>query len=130
MQATFIIALIFAIIVAIFALLNGDTVTINLIFRQFEMSQALVILIAAVLGAVAVYFMSLVRSVKNIMKTKELEKKLKTSEAEVVSLNEKLAAATLAAAVASIQTQPQPQTNEATASKPATGTDVENDITK
>jgi uncharacterized integral membrane protein len=97
MQATFIISLIFSILVAIFALLNGDVVSINLVFEKFQMSQALVILIAAALGAVAVYFMSFVRRVKSALKIKELEKKLKVSETEILSLKEKINASELAA---------------------------------
>jgi uncharacterized integral membrane protein len=90
MQSTFIVALIFAVMVAIFALLNGDEVTINLLFKRFEMSQALVILISAVFGAIAVYFMNLVHKVKGSLKTKELNKKIKQNEIEISDLKAKI----------------------------------------
>lgn len=91
MQATFIVALIFAVLVAIFALLNGDVVTINLLFKKFEMSQALIILISAILGAVSVFLMNLVNKVKTSLKIKELNKKLKTVEMENAALKERIA---------------------------------------
>jgi len=91
MQSTFIVALIFAVLVAIFALLNGDVVTINLLFKKFEISQALVILIAAILGAISVYMMNLVNKVKSSLKMKDLTKKLKQSEMEIAALKERIA---------------------------------------
>lgn len=91
MQSTFIVALVFAVLVAVFAILNGEVVTINLLFQKFQISQALVILIAAILGAISVYMMNLVNKVKTSLKIKDLNKKLKQSEMEIAAMKERIA---------------------------------------
>ncbi|SCZ78366.1 LapA family protein [Acidaminobacter hydrogenoformans] len=91
MQSTFIVALVFAVLVAVFAILNGEVVTINLLFQKFQISQALVILIAAILGAISVYMMNLVNKVKTSLKVKDLNKKLKQSEMEIAAMKERIA---------------------------------------
>ena len=77
MQFTFIFSLIFAVIVAVFALLNPGTVTVNVLFARFQTSQAVVILFSAFLGAILVYLLDLVKKIKSGFKNKELEKKVK-----------------------------------------------------
>jgi len=83
MQFTFIFSLIFAVIVAVFALLNPGTVTVNVLFTNFQTSQAVVILFSAFLGAILVYLLDLVKKIKSGFKNKELEKKLKGFVLEV-----------------------------------------------
>ncbi len=71
MEKSFIIALIFAIIVAIFAINNAGKVLIDFIFTEVYVSQALVILISSILGAGIVAILS---GVKNIKLKKDKEK--------------------------------------------------------
>lgn len=86
MQFTFIFSLIFAVLVAVFALLNPGTVTVNVLFTKFQTSQAVVILFSAFLGAILVYLLDLVKKIKSGFKNKELEKKLKGLVLEIENL--------------------------------------------
>ncbi len=76
MQKSFIVVLITGLVVALFAVLNAKPVEVNLIFRTFEMSQAIVILISATLGAVAMFLMNIVQVMKLKKQVKQLSKKL------------------------------------------------------
>ncbi|HLR34004.1 MAG TPA: LapA family protein [Tissierellales bacterium] len=82
MQINFILSLIFATFVAIFALKNGDKVLIDFLFAKVNVSQAIVIFISAILGAVIVAILGSVRSIKNKRKVKELKSRLLNSEEE------------------------------------------------
>ncbi len=82
MEKGFILSLIFAAIVAIFALNNSDVVLINLFFTKVEISQAIVILISAILGAVVAAIFSGVRSLKSSRKVKKINQ-------EITELNER-----------------------------------------
>jgi uncharacterized integral membrane protein len=84
MQFTFIISMIFAVIIAFFAVANSEPVTINLIFKSFELSQAVVILVSAVIGAVIVFMLSLVSRAKAAMKSKTLNKELTYTKNQLV----------------------------------------------
>lgn len=76
MEKGFILSLIFAAIVAIFALNNSYSVSINLLFTKVEISQALVILISALLGAIVAAMFSGVRSLKSNRKIKNLNQEI------------------------------------------------------
>lgn len=82
LEKGFILSLIFAAIVAIFALNNSEIVLINLLFTKVEISQAIVILISAILGAVVAAIFSGVRSLRSNRKIKNLNQ-------EIRELNEK-----------------------------------------
>lgn len=82
MQKGFIFSLLFAILVAIFALKNANKVLIDFIFGKVSISQALVILISAILGAVIVAIIGSVRNFKLKKKVKELNKKIESIEVE------------------------------------------------
>lgn len=88
MQFTFIFSLIFAVIVAIFALMNRDIVTVDIFFTQFQTPQAVVILGSAFLGAILVYLLDLVKKIKSGFKSKELEKKVKGLVLEMEKITE------------------------------------------
>ncbi len=76
MQKSFIIVLFTGLVVALFAVLNAKPVEVNLIFKTFEMSQAIVILISATLGALAMFLMNIVQVMKLKKQVKQLSKKL------------------------------------------------------
>ncbi|MGO1370929.1 MAG: LapA family protein [Senegalia sp. (in: firmicutes)] len=61
MQLWFIISLVFAILIAVFALQNSASVLINFLFTEVEVSQALVIFISALVGAIIVALLGMVR---------------------------------------------------------------------
>jgi uncharacterized integral membrane protein len=90
MQLNFILLLIVSIFIAIFAIQNGETVSIDLFFMKREMSQALVILASVGLGALVTGVLSTFGKVKKIRENKALSKKLKTLEAEHHTVSTKL----------------------------------------
>lgn len=96
MQFFLILWLVFALLVALFAALNGTTVNVNLVFSSYESSLALVILVSAFLGALAGYTVDLVPKIKNRLKIRELEKKLKVLEGELETHRKTMAAETVA----------------------------------
>lgn len=71
MQVGFILSLIFAIIIAVFAIKNGNEVNIDFIVTTKQVSQAIVILVSTALGAIIVTILGLVRQVKLTMKIRE-----------------------------------------------------------
>jgi uncharacterized integral membrane protein len=85
-QVMFLVSLVFAIIITIFALTNANPVVINLIFYKFEASQALVIFISAALGAVIVASLGLVNQIKLKSQIKTLSKANEELSAEINSL--------------------------------------------
>ncbi len=61
MDWKFVLALLFALIVAVFALQNAGAVDISFLNQDISISQALVILFSAVFGALVVLMLSLIR---------------------------------------------------------------------
>lgn len=94
-QFNFIVGLVFAIIITIFALTNASTVVINLFFYKFEVSQVLVIFISAALGAVIVTSLGLVNQVKLKSQIKALRKANEELSAEIQNLTVELKAISL-----------------------------------
>ena len=74
MQARFILSLLFATIVAIFALKNANEVLIDFIFNKVYISQALIIFISAILGAVIVAILVRIKIFKLKKELKESNK--------------------------------------------------------
>jgi len=86
MQVTLIISLVFAIFIALFAAINGGEVTINLFFWKLEgVSQAMVILGSAAVGAILVYLSGVVNRLKQVKRVKDLEKKVSSLEKELAA---------------------------------------------
>ncbi len=94
MQLNFILLLIVSIFIAIFAIQNGETVSIDLFFMKREMSQALVILASVGLGALVTGVLSTFGKVKKIRENKALSKKLKSYETDMNTTSTKLASTT------------------------------------
>ncbi len=76
MQASFIAVLITAIIIAIFAVLNAEPVSVNLFFARFQLSQAVVILISFAIGALSMFILNMVQAMKFKKQIKQLNKQL------------------------------------------------------
>lgn len=90
MQLTIILSLLFAVIIAIFAGLNSSVVVVNFLFTKVEMSQAIVILISAVFGAVLVYLINIVKAFKRKREIKTLSSENSKYEKQIIELNEKI----------------------------------------
>lgn len=84
MQIGFILSLIFAIIVALFAVLNSEPVSIRLFWQKYEFSQGIVILGSAALGAVIVLILGVFGNIRTKLKIHDLNNQIKglTSENE------------------------------------------------
>ncbi len=91
MQFGFIFALIISLLIAIFAIQNGSVVTIDLFFGSFQVSQAIVILVSVVVGAVTAAILGSIRQIKNFTVTKELKNKTKQFEMENADMHKSLA---------------------------------------
>ncbi len=83
MQFLLILMLIFAILVATFALQNAYPVTIYFLKWQFEASFALVVLICLLIGAVAVGSLGLVHQATNRLKTRNKDREKAENSDEV-----------------------------------------------
>ena len=90
MQIGFIFSLFFAIVIAIFALQNGESVSIDFIFTKIKVSQAIIIFVSAALGAIIVTILGTIRQVKLKFKIKEQTKKIKTVEESNSQLQERI----------------------------------------
>ncbi|KPU28016.1 hypothetical protein TR13x_01315 [Caloranaerobacter sp. TR13] len=90
MEIGFIFSLIFAILVAVFALKNADSVMIDFFFAKIQVSQAIVIFVSAALGAVIVTILGLVRQLKLTLKIKEQARKIKKLEEEKTLLESRI----------------------------------------
>ena len=86
----FIIALLLAIVVAVFAIQNAEAVSIAFFSLEISVSQALVILISAVAGAITVMFLSIVRWIRFKSQIKNLNRHINTLENENAMLKNKL----------------------------------------
>lgn len=82
MTTRFVLSLLFALLVTIFAIQNAVTVTINFLFAEFDISQALVILISAVLGAGIVLLLGTIKQIKSNLKLRNLSKTVAKLEEE------------------------------------------------
>ena len=91
MQVYFITSLLFACLVAIFALQNASTVEIKfLTWEVANISQVLVIFGSAAVGALAFMFLGLGRHVKILLQIRQLTHQKKQLEAEVQDLQQQL----------------------------------------
>ena len=86
MQKGFVIILILAIIIGIFAISNSAVVTIDFIFTKVLLSQAIVIFICALLGALIATIFGLIRQMSLKKEIKELANKNKKIQIEVDQL--------------------------------------------
>ena len=90
MQLWFILSLVFAVLIALFAVLNSDDVVINLIFTQLPTKQSVVILGSAAIGAIIAAFLGIFKRLKSSFKTRELKNQVKELEEKIQELtNEK-----------------------------------------
>lgn len=90
MEFKFIISLLFAVLVAIFAIQNAGSVEINFLFTTFTISQAVVILCSAIIGAIILLLLSLIKQIKQNMKIKQLNKEIELLTEEKDKLRAKL----------------------------------------
>lgn len=95
MSWKFILSLIFALIVALFAIQNAASVDVDFLFWHISVSQALVILLSAFFGAIITKLLSLLKHIesKNILKNEKI--KITALEQENEMLKNKLKTANI-----------------------------------
>lgn len=84
MQVSFIVILIIAIFVAIFAIQNGAPVDVDLFFATFRTPLAVVIMTCIIIGAVIVLILGTTRQFKKRSESKDMKNKLKILENDKV----------------------------------------------
>lgn len=90
MQFYLVSALVFALIVAVFAVQNTEIVIIKFLGLQSNVSLVLVILGSAVVGALVTVFLSLFRQFKSWKSLKQLKSRNAELENDLKKLNESL----------------------------------------
>ena len=90
MQSGFIFSLIFAVFIGLFALRNGGPVTIDLFFTEIELSQALVIIFSALLGAIVIYFLNFFKILHFKREIKSINKKRESVDSDMQVLNNRI----------------------------------------
>jgi len=95
MQIYFVFALIFAVLVAIFAIQNSTPVHIQFLFWEIKrISQVLVILGAAAIGALTVLFLGISKQVRLIWQVRQLTQENARLKDECNELKQKIPAQT------------------------------------
>lgn len=89
-QWTWIVGLVFAIIIAVFSVMNVEAVPVNYIFGTAKWPLVLVILGSALLGAAVSGFIALFRTFKAKHHTKEVAKDLEAKEALIKALKSEI----------------------------------------
>ncbi|MGD9569287.1 MAG: lipopolysaccharide assembly LapA domain-containing protein [Sedimentibacter sp.] len=84
MQIGFIVILIIAIFVAIFAIQNGAPVDVDLFFATFRTPLAVVMMSCIIIGAIIVLILGTTRQFKKRSESKEMKNKVKTLENDKV----------------------------------------------
>lgn len=85
-QTALILGLIFAFVIAIFAVINVDTVRVNYMFGSAEWPLILVILFSVLLGGLAIFMFSLFRTIALKRQNKELIRQNEQLKKEIQDL--------------------------------------------
>lgn len=86
-QWGWLIALLFAVIIAVFSVVNVAAVTVSYVFGVVNIPLVLIILISALLGALISGILTTIRAVKNKRKAAHLEKEVTQLQEELRSKN-------------------------------------------
>ncbi|NLM44074.1 MAG: LapA family protein [Clostridiales bacterium] len=83
MQLTVIISMFFALFIAIFAVQNASVITINFLWYEKNMSQALVILGSTLVGIIIMVPFDIIRRIKTGIKINELNNRIRKLNEEL-----------------------------------------------
>lgn len=89
-QWTWLVGIVFALIIALFSVMNVDAVPVNYVFGTSEWPLVLVIIGSALLGAAVSGTVALIRSYKLNAKIKELKKEVATQQYAIDAKEEEL----------------------------------------
>ena len=90
-QWNLLLGLLFAIIIALFAIFNIEAVQVNYIFGKAQSPLVLVILCSALLGAMVSGFVAMFRTVQFNHRIKELQKEINTKELTIAAQQNEIA---------------------------------------
>ena len=90
MEKGFIVSIIFAGVIALFALSNSAKVPIDLFFTEVKISQAIVILVSTLFGAIIAAILAGVRSLKLKKEVKQLKQVVADSDNQLKTSYESL----------------------------------------
>lgn len=90
-QWTWLLGLLFAIIIAVFSIVNVDSVRFNYVFGEADWPLVLIILGAALLGAAISGFVAMFKSVMATHRIKELMKEVNAKELTIAAQQNELA---------------------------------------
>src|SRR6056297_4359130 len=90
MQGTIIFGLIFAILIAIFAIQNASIVALNLLMWKFEISLAVVVLGSIIFGALVIGIFSYFKQFQLRRKNKNLKLEIQSLKDEIENKEEEI----------------------------------------
>lgn len=93
MQLLLVVALLFALAVAVFAVQNAEDIVVQLFTFEFETSLVIVVLAAAAAGALTAGIIGIVRNVRSAVRGRQLQGQVTKLERQVHDLEERLATA-------------------------------------
>src|SRR6185312_5672402 len=91
LQWTFLLGLLFAIVIAVFSVINVEAVPINYVFGKAEWPLVLIILCSALLGAAISGIVGVFRSVQSNRRIKELLKEMNAKELTIATQQNEIA---------------------------------------
>ncbi len=83
MQIYFILSLLFAVVVALFAVINSEMIEISYFIGTVEVAQSVVILVSAAFGALIMGLFAIFSKLKSGLKARKLNGKIKVLEKEI-----------------------------------------------
>ncbi|MCG7336951.1 lipopolysaccharide assembly protein LapA domain-containing protein [Sporosarcina sp. ACRSM] len=90
-QWNLLFGLLFAIVIALFAIVNVEAVKVNYIFGEAQWPLILVVLGSAFLGAIISIFVAMFRSVQSKHRLKELQKEMTAKELTIAAQQNEIA---------------------------------------
>ncbi len=90
MSWKFVLSLIFALIVAVFAIQNADAVAVKFLIWDISVSQALIVLISAIFGALAVALIGMISQMRLKSTIRSDKKEIASLQGEIASFKSKL----------------------------------------
>lgn len=90
MQWTVVVALLFALLVGVFAIQNAITVSLKFFSYQFETSLVVVVLGGVALGALMIGILGLLSQIKNKIQIRNLKGKIKSLEKQLNGKDEEI----------------------------------------
>ncbi|MDW0112352.1 MULTISPECIES: LapA family protein [Sporosarcina] len=91
-QWAIILSILFAILIAFFAVLNVEPVRVNYLFGTAQLPLILIILFTALLGAAISGFMAMIKTIRMNRQINELKKEMTAKEITIATQQNELAA--------------------------------------